>query len=196
MRTDVDPGRSGIRVHGAPERLTLAGAEVVLHRGLFGGPEADAHLAGLLDEVEWAQQQIAMFGRVHDEPRLTAWYGDPDSRYTYSGITMDPSPWTDRLLVIRAVAEDAAGTTFNSVLLNRYRDGRDSMGWHADDEPELGRTPVIGSVSLGATRRGERELVATAVGTVAVGRTAHPRRCVRRNHDHTSPRARASPCLR
>ena len=153
MRTDVDPGRSGIRRYGAPERLTLAGAEVVLHRGLFGGPEADAHLAGLLDEVEWAQQRIAMFGRVHDEPRLTAWYGDPDSRYTYSGITMDPSPWTDRLVVIRAVVEDAAGTTFNSVLLNRYRDGRDSMGWHADDEPELGRAPVIGSVSLGATRR-------------------------------------------
>ncbi len=130
-----------------------APADLTLHRGLIGPTEADDHLAGLLGEVEWSQRQITMFGKTHDEPRLTAWHGDPGTTYTYSGLALEPEPWTDRLLAIREVAQGATGCGFNSVLLNRYRDGDDSMGWHADDEPELGRHPVIASVSLGATRR-------------------------------------------
>jgi alkylated DNA repair dioxygenase AlkB len=84
-------------------------------------------------------------------PRLTAWHGA--AGYVYSGIEMTPAPWNEPLLEIKAVAEAWAGQAFNSVLLNLYRDGRDSVSWHADNEPGLGRDPVIASVSLGAMRR-------------------------------------------
>lgn len=94
-----------------------------------------------------------MFGRRQQIPRLTAWFGDRLKDYTYSGITMTPNPWTDLLAEIRDRTGALAGTHFSSVLLNLYRDGRDSVAWHADDEPELGPEPIIGSVSLGATRR-------------------------------------------
>ena len=93
-----------------------------------------------------------MFGRSTAIPRLTAWYGDEDKPYTYSGIQMSPLPWTSRLQTIKRLVESVAEETFNSVLLNQYRDGSDSVAWHADNEPELGATPTIGSVSLGATR--------------------------------------------
>jgi alkylated DNA repair dioxygenase AlkB len=86
-------------------------------------------------------------------PRLSAWYGDPGAIYSYSGLRLEPLPWTPVLLEIRQVVTDLAETPFNSVLLNLYRDGQDSMGWHSDAEPELGRNPVIASVSLGAVRR-------------------------------------------
>ena len=92
-----------------------------------------------------------MFGRRQQIPRLTAWFGDRLKDYTYSGITMTPNPWTDLLAEIRDRTGALAGTHFNSVLLNLYRDGRDGVAWHADDEPELGPEPTIGSVSLGAT---------------------------------------------
>jgi alkylated DNA repair dioxygenase AlkB len=87
------------------------------------------------------------------QPRLTAWYGDATARYSYSGLDLTPQPWTPALLALRTQVEQATGVTFNSVLLNLYRTGQDSMGWHADDEPELGPEPVIASISLGATRR-------------------------------------------
>jgi alkylated DNA repair dioxygenase AlkB len=100
-------------------------------------------------------------------PRLVAWHGDPGTAYTYSGTLHEPLPWTPVLQSIRDRVQGLTGHSFNSVLLNRYRDGRDGMGWHADDERELGRDPVIASVSLGATRRFKlrhrrlREAVAT-----------------------------------
>ena len=90
-------------------------------------------------------------GRRVPIPRLTAWHGA--AGYVYSGIAMTPAPWNPPLLELKAVAEACAGQAFNSVLLNLYRDGRDSVSWHADNEPGLGRDPVIASVSLGATRR-------------------------------------------
>lgn len=114
---------------------------------------ADLLLAVLLDEVAWTRPRVRLFGRTVDSPRLSAWYGDAGAVYTYSGLRNEPLPWTDALLGIRARLEDALGLTFNSVLANLYRDGADSMGWHADDEPELGPAPVIASVSLGASRR-------------------------------------------
>jgi len=86
------------------------------------------------------------------QPRLTAWYGDPGKAYSYSGITMQPHNWTKALLEIKQRIEAVAGASFNSALLNLYRDGKDSMGWHRDNEKELGINPVIGSVSFGAAR--------------------------------------------
>jgi alkylated DNA repair dioxygenase AlkB len=93
---------------------------------------------------------VTVFGQRHLQPRLTAWHGE--ASYTYSGLTLDPLPFTPLLQQIRAAVEAATGCRFNSVLLNYYRDGRDSMGMHSDDEPELGAEPAIASVSFGATR--------------------------------------------
>lgn len=117
------------------------------------GPRAAALLAQFTAEVAWEHRSIRMFGRLLPQPRLTAWYGDPAARYAYSGLQWEPRPWTPALQALRQQVEAAAGAPFNSVLLNLYRDGRDSMGWHADDEPELGPAPTIASLSLGATRR-------------------------------------------
>jgi alkylated DNA repair dioxygenase AlkB len=107
--------------------------------------------AQLMALTPWRQEIATVMGRRVPIPRLTAWHGA--AGYVYSGIEMTPAPWTPPLLEIKAVAEACAGHAFNSVLLNLYRDGRDSVSWHADNEPGLGRDPVIASVSLGATRR-------------------------------------------
>jgi alkylated DNA repair dioxygenase AlkB len=110
-------------------------------------------LALVVAEVSW--QQDSMFtpaGKV-PLPRLTAWQGEPDAVYVYSGIRNVPSAWTPAVAELKAAVEAACDAPFNSVLLNRYRSGADSMGWHADREPELGKEPVIASVSLGSTRR-------------------------------------------
>jgi alkylated DNA repair dioxygenase AlkB len=111
--------------------------------------EADALFRLLRDTVPW--EQSGRPGRRF--PRLTAWYADRGLTYSYSGVTHQAIPWTPELREVKQRAEAAAGTTWNSLLLNLYRDGRDSIGFHADDEPELGTNPVIGSISLGAERR-------------------------------------------
>lgn len=115
--------------------------------------EARDFFAALIGSIGWVQEQIVIFGEPKRVPRLVAWHGDPGTGYTYSGTLHEPQPWTPELGSIRRRIESLCGRSFNSVLLNRYRDGRDGMGWHADDEPELGRNPAIASVSLGATRR-------------------------------------------
>jgi alkylated DNA repair dioxygenase AlkB len=107
-------------------------------------------LARLIAETAWRAETVTVFGKRHLQPRLTAWHGE--ASYTYSGLTLDPLPFSPLLLQIRAAVEAATGCRFNSVLLNYYRDGRDSMGMHSDDEPELGAEPAIASVSFGATR--------------------------------------------
>lgn len=104
----------------------------------------------LLIETPWREESVVVYGKRHLQPRLTAWYGD--ASYTYSGLRLEPLPWTALLLEIRTAVEAACGQRFNSVLLNRYRNGRDSMGMHSDDEAELGKDPVIASLSYGATR--------------------------------------------
>jgi alkylated DNA repair dioxygenase AlkB len=106
--------------------------------------------ARLLNETPWREESVVVYGKRHLQPRLTAWYGD--ASYTYSGLRLEPLPWTALLLEIRAAVEAVCGQRFNSVLLNRYRNERDSMGMHSDDEPELGEAPVIASLSYGATR--------------------------------------------
>ncbi|MGF6903167.1 alkylated DNA repair dioxygenase AlkB [Paraburkholderia sp. GAS348] len=116
-------------------------------------PEAAARaLAQLIGEVEWRQDMMGTpAGRV-PLPRLTAWQGEPDAVYVYSGIRNVPQPWTPIVAELRAAAEASCHARFNSVLINRYRSGMDSMGWHADREPELGVRPVIASISLGVAR--------------------------------------------
>lgn len=103
--------------------------------------------------IAWRQDRINMFGRQVNLPRLTAWHGDDDRPYTFSGLTLHPAPWNTMLAWLRDALADVTGQRFNSVLLNWYRSGDDHMSWHADDEPELGRNPVIASVNFGATRR-------------------------------------------
>jgi alkylated DNA repair dioxygenase AlkB len=110
----------------------------------------DAVLERLIAETDWRAESITLWGKRFLQPRLTAWHGD--ARYTYSGLTLEPLPWTPLLAHIKAAVETASGRRFNSVLLNYYRDGRDSMGMHSDDEPELGPEPAIASVSFGETR--------------------------------------------
>jgi alkylated DNA repair dioxygenase AlkB len=115
-------------------------------------PTASDTLATLLDEITWQQDSMNTPAGKIPFPRLTAWQGDPDAVYVYSGIRNIPKPWTPTVLLLKTKAEAAAQTAFNSVLVNRYRTGIDSMGWHADKERELGPQPVIASVSLGTTR--------------------------------------------
>jgi alkylated DNA repair dioxygenase AlkB len=107
----------------------------------------------LLEEITWQQNTLQMFGRSVLIPRLNAWYGDADSHYGYSGIQLEPLPWSSCLLEIKSQVEKLLSAEFNSVLANYYRSGKDSVSWHSDDEPELGPTPLIASVSLGANRR-------------------------------------------
>jgi alkylated DNA repair dioxygenase AlkB len=135
------------------QRFDLPDAEVNLWSQAFAPDEADEQFSALRSRSNWRQEEILIFGERRRVPRLVAWHGDPGATYTYSGTAHEPLPWTVELLAIRARVEAFSGYHYNSVLLNLYRDGRDGMGWHADDEPELGRDPVIASVSLGATRR-------------------------------------------
>jgi len=120
----------------------------VLDRG-----EADRFFRVLLDETDWLQHTVKLFGNSVKCPRLSAWHGDDDAIYSYSGMRLRPEPWTPALMELKHRIETAAAWSFNSVLLNLYRSGSDSMGWHADDEPVLGEQPTIASVSLGAMRR-------------------------------------------
>ena len=128
-------------------------AQVQLWAAAFAPDEASQLFDALIAGIDWRQEEVLIFGQRRPVPRLVAWHGDPGASYTYSGTPHDPLPWTQPLERIRSRIFGLAGSRFNSVLLNLYRDGRDGMGWHADDEPELGRDPVIASVSLGAPRR-------------------------------------------
>ncbi|MDY6805777.1 MAG: alpha-ketoglutarate-dependent dioxygenase AlkB [Cyanobacteriota bacterium] len=127
--------------------------EVILYSHFFRTEESDRFFSDLYENVKWRQDIIKMFGKEMPLPRLTAWYGDEGQCYTYSGIEQNPEPWTPTLKLIKSKVEEVAKVTFNSVLLNLYRNGKDSVSWHSDDEPELGKNPVIASVSFGATRR-------------------------------------------
>ena len=121
--------------------------------GWLAAGEADALLALLQAELPWTVHRIRMFGRWVDSPRLSCWMGDPAASYRYSGQTFVPEPWHPALAALLPRLASACGAPFNSVLANRYRSGADSMGWHSDDERELGAKPIIASLSLGAERR-------------------------------------------
>jgi len=134
------------------QTLNLPDAEVRLYPEFFSGPEADRLLAELQDTTAWRQETFKLYGKVVPFPRLTAWYGDEGTSYIYSGIENTPLPWTPAILEVKRAVEPLSGVVSNSVLLNRYRTGKDSVSWHADDEPEFGENPVIASVSFGGTR--------------------------------------------
>lgn len=133
--------------------LPLEGAELRFDPHWLGPAQADALFTAVLDQVAWEVHRIRLFGREVDSPRLSCWIGDPGTGYLYSGVRFEPHPWPASLLPVRERLRADLGMDFNSVLANRYRDGRDAMGWHSDSEPELGPAPVIASLSLGATRR-------------------------------------------
>ena len=141
------------RLTEAVEVIELRDGRVRFVERLFSSVESERLFAALRDATPWQQEEIRLFGRRRRQPRLTAWHGDAGAVYRYSGLRLDPEPWTADLLMVKGRIEAISGDRFNSVLLNYYRDGRDSMGWHSDDEPELGDNPLIGSVSLGAARR-------------------------------------------
>jgi alkylated DNA repair dioxygenase AlkB len=135
---------------GAERREVEDGGVLIYFPRFFPNDEADALFAALQKDIAWKQEK-GRFGRSF--PRLTALYADEGVVYTYSGVTYPSLVWTAELDAVRRRVERAAGGPFNSVLLNRYRDGSDSIGWHADNEPELGVNPIVPSISLGAERR-------------------------------------------
>ena len=137
---------------GEPVRIEIPGGDLRFQSGFLSPREADALFAELLEQTNWRESDVFVWGKWHKQPRLIAWHGDSDATYSYSGSKMIPEPWTPTLLAVRKRAEEACGSPFNSVLLNLYRTGEDRMGWHSDNEPELWPKLVIGSLSLGATR--------------------------------------------
>ena len=116
-------------------------------------PDHQSYFDRLQTELDWQQDTLIMCGKPIPVPRLQAWYGDDSAHYSYSGLSLTPKPWVPVLSELRQQLEDFTGEAFNSVLANLYRDGNDSVGWHSDDEPELGRNPVIASLSFGHPRR-------------------------------------------
>jgi alkylated DNA repair dioxygenase AlkB len=130
----------------------LPDADMILFDNFFTKQESTKLQQNLIDNIQWRQDKIKIFGRLLDQPRLTAFYGDTKKAYSYSGILMTPIEWNEELLFIKNRVEEVANNKFTSVLLNYYRDGKDSMGWHSDDEKELGQNPIIGSVSFGESR--------------------------------------------
>ena len=135
-----------------PILLNLPDAEIVYYPNFFDKKDADLIFEELLNEIPWQQDDIKVFGKTHPQPRLTALFGNNGKPYSYSNIKMQPHPWNMLLQKIKSLVEDYSETNFTSVLLNQYRNGKDSNGWHADNEKELGTNPVIASLSFGAER--------------------------------------------
>lgn len=134
-------------------KISLPDSDICLLQNHFDLSLADKFFDDLLDEIPWMQNKIRFYGRESLVPRLESWHGNKGLCYTYSGISMNAKPWTKTLLQIKKSIEPIALTTFNSVLINYYRNGKDRVAWHSDDEKELGKNPVIASVSLGAERK-------------------------------------------
>lgn len=133
--------------------VPLPQADLRLDPAWLGADDADRLFATLLAGIAWENHPVRLFGREIPAPRLSCWMGDPGAAYRYSGMVRVPRPWHPAVHGLGLRLAAGLGVDFNSVLANLYRDGADAMGWHADDEPELGPAPVIASVSLGATRR-------------------------------------------
>jgi alkylated DNA repair dioxygenase AlkB len=138
--------------HTSAREVLPYGGSARYYPGAFSADASMAIMAKLIRDTEWKQEYVNFYGKRHPIPRETAWFGDSGAIYKYSKISNEPSPWTATLVEVKQKVELLAGVSFNSVLINRYRNGSDSVAWHSDDEPELGPQPVIGSVSFGATR--------------------------------------------
>lgn len=132
--------------------FSLPDAEIEYYAGFFEHERAHELFKQIKAEIPWQQDYITVFGKRHPQPRLTALFGNEGKPYSYSDIIMQPHPWNPLLMFIKNEIEEVCDVNFTTVLLNQYRDGRDSNGWHADNEKELGRNPIIASVSFGAER--------------------------------------------
>jgi alkylated DNA repair dioxygenase AlkB len=173
------------------QALQLPEAEISYTAGFISKQRADDLYSELQAGVPWQQPALSIHGRKVLTPRLSCWMGDAGAVYRYSNTRFVPEPWIAPVLALKAEVEAAAGTGFNSVLLNYYRDGHDAMGRHSDDEPELGLQPVIASLSLGGERRfllhpksgGKSSAILLANGSLLVmrGRT-------QKNYQHSLPR--------
>ncbi|MFY8182506.1 MAG: alpha-ketoglutarate-dependent dioxygenase AlkB family protein [Flavobacterium sp.] len=136
------------------EKITfdLPNAEIEYYPNFFDADKSKILFEKLLNEIPWQQDDITVFGKTHPQPRLTSLFGNEGKPYSYSNIVMQPHHWNPLLMFIKNEIEEVCLENFTTVLLNLYRDGKDSNGWHADNEKELGRNPVIASVSFGAER--------------------------------------------
>ncbi|MBO3116780.1 alpha-ketoglutarate-dependent dioxygenase AlkB [Winogradskyella sp. DF17] len=134
------------------QQLNLPNAEIEYYPNFYQTTEANQLFKSLLNETSWIQDDITVFGKTYKQPRLTALYGEFGQPYSYSNITMHPKPFIPLIKSIQSKIERETKQQFNTVLLNLYRDGNDSNGWHADNEKELGQNPVIASLSLGEIR--------------------------------------------
>ncbi|MCY3839951.1 MAG: alpha-ketoglutarate-dependent dioxygenase AlkB [Gammaproteobacteria bacterium] len=158
-----------------PTGLARAGrdlgiTETLYVPGFLTPRQADAMLDEVIDAANWQQERFPMFGRLVVAPRLTAWYGEPGATYRYSGVDRRAGTWLPPIRGLAAEVSKAVGWRFNYVLVNRYRDGRDMLGWHADDEADLGEAPVLAAISVGSERvfrmrpRGGGASTATVLG--------------------------------
>ncbi len=136
----------------SPIDLNLPDSNIIYYPEFFTLAESDQYFKSLLDLVEWQQDDIILFGKLFKQPRLTALFANNKQPYSYSSITMIPKAFTKELLEIKAKVESVIDANFTTCLLNLYRDGQDSNGWHADNEKELGINPLIASISFGAER--------------------------------------------
>lgn len=152
------------RMNGIP----LPGADLRYDAQAYPRAQADACLAALIEEIPWQSHRLRLFGRTVAAPRLSCWIGDPEAVYTYSGTRFEPRPWTPAVAALRDDLAARLGLRFDSVLANLYRDGRDSMGWHSDDEAELGPEPVIASLSFGAVRTFRLRVRATREAALSI----------------------------
>ena len=135
-----------------PIFLDLPDAEIIYYPQFYDKELADIIFAELAKDIPWQQDEIRVYGKIHPQPRLTALFGNEGKPYSYSNITMQPHPWNSLLQKLKTQIENVSDTIFTTVLLNQYRDGKDSNGWHADNEKELGLNPVIASLSFGTER--------------------------------------------
>ncbi len=135
-----------------PIRLNMPDANVMYYPGFFDQTKSNVLFEILLKTIAWQQDDITIFGKTHPQPRLTALYADNGNTYSYSNITMNPILFTKDLLFIKEKVETVCKANFTTCLLNLYRNGQDSNGWHSDNEKELGVDPIIASVSFGEER--------------------------------------------
>lgn len=172
-----------------PQVIDMPDADVVFYPTFFDADESQQFLQDLIDNIAWEEQAAKFPWGTVKIPRLVAWYGDVGKSYSYSGVTHHPHEWTETLLNIKARVETVSEVAFNSVLLNMYRSENDSVGWHSDDEPELGAEPVIASVSFGATRpfqfkhrdlSANRRTIDLTAGSLLIMRGATQRRWLHR----------------
>ncbi len=132
--------------------LNLPDSDITYYPEFFSVKESEIYFQYLLKNVSWQQDDIKIFGKTYKQPRLTALFANNKEPYSYSNITMYPDPFTKELLAIKSKVESVISANLTTCLLNLYRNGQDSNGWHADNEKELGRNPIIASVSFGAER--------------------------------------------